>query len=159
MQGNLEARGRNDGRLSWYPVDGNQKSGKLTSWGWWFLFPLFYRVLSPSQVVGNGISEASTVRIQFPQIDLFFCWGQTGTSPSSWLICTLTISIIWALAALEIRVEVTWLLALVGWEVATVVMENLPKWIRSFDRQKCERVNLFLENGIIFEGRYLNYTP
>ena len=45
------------------PVDGNQKSGKLTSWGWIRWNPIIYllRVLAPSQVVGLGISEPSIV--------------------------------------------------------------------------------------------------
>ena len=43
------------------PVDGNQKSGKLTSWGKGSWNPILYRVLAPSQVVGDGISEPSTV--------------------------------------------------------------------------------------------------
>ena len=30
-------------------VDGNQKSGKLTSWGTGSFFPIIYRVLAPSQ--------------------------------------------------------------------------------------------------------------
>ena len=40
-------------------VDGNEKSGKLTSW--YGKYPIIYKVLYIQKVVGLGISEPSTV--------------------------------------------------------------------------------------------------
>ncbi len=41
-------------------VDGSEIRLRLTSWGKGSECPIIYKVLAPSQVVGNGISEAST---------------------------------------------------------------------------------------------------
>jgi len=51
-------------RKNHHTVDGNQKSGEETSSGKVSLtLPLVIQVLAPSQVVGLGISEPSTVGI------------------------------------------------------------------------------------------------
>ena len=53
------------GHLDEFPfkntVDGNEKSGKFTSWGWYLKSHYLQRVLGTSQVVGLGISEPWTV--------------------------------------------------------------------------------------------------
>ena len=51
--------------------DDDDGSGKLTSWGWYFihLYPIIYRVENTSQVVGLGISEPSTAWTRFLELE------------------------------------------------------------------------------------------
>ena len=69
---------KNPGHLLSYPVDGKNPANQLRL----VVYPIIYKVLAPSQVVGDGISEPSTVSSQGDK--LFTSW-RFGVS---WLNCS-----------------------------------------------------------------------
>ncbi len=60
-------------------VVSEKKTSKLiATYCWYSKYPVIYRVLAPSHVVGNGISEPSTVSLQHQTFDMFDMFGSDG---------------------------------------------------------------------------------